>query len=188
MKRALDMIGALTLLLIFLPVLLVLLAWVRIETPGPAIFSQTRIGKGGRQFRCYKLRTMYQSTASLPTHLTAPSAITPLGRHLRRFKLDELPQLYNVLIGDMSLVGPRPCLPTQGELIAARQRLGVLDVRPGITGLAQVQGIDMSDPERLAAIDAQYVRAPSIYADMRLILATLSGSGMGVDRVVRSEN
>jgi O-antigen biosynthesis protein WbqP len=188
MKRALDIIGALALLLFFWPVLLVLRIWIRIETPGPAIFSQVRIGRGARQFICYKLRTMYRATASLPTHHVDASAITPLGAHLRRFKLDELPQLYNVLRGDMSLVGPRPCLPTQLELIEARRRLGVFDVRPGITGLAQVRGIDMSDPERLAQVDAQYAREMSISADARLILATLCGGGMGVDRVVRSEN
>jgi O-antigen biosynthesis protein WbqP len=188
MKRAIDIVGALVLLLIFWPILLILLLWIRVETPGPAIFSQLRVGRGGRQFICYKLRTMDRGTASLPTHQTQASAITPLGNRLRRLKLDELPQLYNVLVGDMSLVGPRPCLPTQVELVEARRRLGVLDVRPGITGLAQVRGIDMSDPERLAQIDAQYAKSVSVRADMRLILATLCGGGMGVDRIVRSQN
>jgi O-antigen biosynthesis protein WbqP len=188
MKRTLDIAGALVLLLIFWPVLLALLIWIRAATPGPAIFAQQRIGRGGRPFTCYKLRTMDRTTANLPTHQTDASAITPLGRHLRRLKLDELPQLYNVLTGDMSLVGPRPCLPTQIELIEARRRRGVLEIRPGITGLAQVRGVDMSDPERLAELDAQYARGVSIYADVRLILATLCGGGMGVDRVVRSEN
>jgi O-antigen biosynthesis protein WbqP len=113
------------------------------------------------------------------------SAVTALGEHLRRFKIDELPQLYNVLAGDMSLVGPRPCLPSQTDLVAARRQLGVFEVRPGITGLAQVNGIDMSDANRLAEIDAQYVRTQSLMGDFRLIMATLRGQGVGVDQVVR---
>jgi O-antigen biosynthesis protein WbqP len=114
-----------------------------------------------------------------------PSSVTALGEHLRRFKIDELPQLCNVLMGDMSLVGPRPCLPSQVDLVEARRQLGVLAVRPGITGLAQVNGVDMSDASRLAAIDAQYVRTQSLFGDLRLIMATLRGRGVGVDQVVR---
>jgi O-antigen biosynthesis protein WbqP len=111
--------------------------------------------------------------------------VTALGEHLRRFKIDELPQLWNVLIGDMSLVGPRPCLPSQIELVEARRRLGVLEMRPGITGLAQVSGVDMSDPNRLAEIDARYVRTQSLLGDFGLIWATLRGQGVGIDQVVR---
>jgi O-antigen biosynthesis protein WbqP len=113
------------------------------------------------------------------------SSVTVLGDHLRRFKIDELPQLYNVLSGDMSLVGPRPCLPSQTELVEARRQLGVLAVRPGITGLAQVGGIDMSDANRLANVDAQYVSSQSFAGDLKLIWATLRGRGVGVDQVVR---
>jgi O-antigen biosynthesis protein WbqP len=188
MKRLVDIVGAAFLLLIGTPVLLFLLARIRLETPGPAIFAQTRIGRGGRQFTCYKLRTMFAQTPELPTHQVEPSALTPLGRRLRRLKLDELPQLYNVLVGDMSLVGPRPCLPSQVELIEARRRLGVLAIKPGITGLAQVKGVDMSDPERLAQLDAQYARSQSVLGDFRLMLATLFGGGMNVDRILRSGN
>jgi O-antigen biosynthesis protein WbqP len=128
---------------------------------------------------------MYAGTANLPTHQVQPSSVTAFGEHLRRFKIDELPQLCNVLIGDMSLVGPRPCLPSQLDLVEARRRLGVLEVRPGITGLAQVNGVDMSDASRLAEIDAQYVRTQSLIGDLRLILATLRGRGVGIDQVVR---
>jgi O-antigen biosynthesis protein WbqP len=128
---------------------------------------------------------MYSGTANLPTHEVAASAITASGEYFRRFKIDELPQLWNVLIGDMSLVGPRPCLPSQTELVEARRRLGVLEMRPGITGLAQVSGVDMSDANRLAEIDARYVRTQSVLGDFRLILATLRGHGVGVDQVVR---
>ena len=95
-------------------------------------------------------------------------------------------RLVNVLAGDMSLVGPRPCLPSQLELIEARRRLGVLEVRPGITGLAQVGGIDMSNADRLAEVDAQYVRNQSFRGDLKLIWATLRGQGVGIDQVVRT--
>jgi O-antigen biosynthesis protein WbqP len=185
MKRAFDVSACALLLLLCWPILLILIIAIRLQSPGPAIFAQTRIGKHGRPFACYKLRTMYSGTASVPTHEVQPSAVTPLGKHLRRFKIDELPQLWNVLAGDMSLVGPRPCLQSQLELVQARQQLGVLEVRPGITGLAQVNGIDMSDADRLAAIDAQYVRTQSFLEDLRLIWATLRGRGVGVDQVVR---
>ena len=131
---------------------------------------------------------MYSGTANLPTHQVEASAVTSLGELLRRFKIDELPQLWNVLLGDMSLVGPRPCLPSQAELVEARKRLGVFTVRPGITGLAQVSGVDMSDANRLAEIDGQYVRTQSLVGDLRLIWATLRGQGVGVDQVVRGGN
>jgi O-antigen biosynthesis protein WbqP len=101
--------------------------------------------------------------------------LTRVGSFLRRYRLDELPQLLNVLLGDMSLVGPRPCLPSQNELVEARRRLGVFEVPPGITGLAQVGGIDMSDPDRLAKVDAQYVCSRSFAGDLKLIWATLRG-------------
>jgi O-antigen biosynthesis protein WbqP len=131
---------------------------------------------------------MYSGTANVPTHQVEASAVTPFGELLRRFKIDELPQLWNVLVGDMSLVGPRPCLPSQIELVDARRRLGVFDVRPGVTGLAQVSGVDMSDANRLAEIDARYVRTQSVLGDFRLIWATVRGRGVGVDQVVRSTN
>jgi O-antigen biosynthesis protein WbqP len=185
MKRAFDVAASALFLLLFSPILLMIIIAIRLESPGKAIFAQLRVGRNGRPFTCYKLRTMHSGTADLPTHQVQASAITALGEHLRRLKIDEVPQLWNVLIGDMSLVGPRPCLPSQVELVEARRRLGVLEVRPGITGLAQVSGVDMSDANRLAEIDAQYVRSQSIPGDFGLIWATLRGKGMGVDRVVR---
>jgi len=110
------------------------------------------------------------------------SAVTPLGRHLRRLKLDELPQLWNILRGEMSFVGPRPCLPSQTALVKARRRHGLDRLRPGITGISQVAGVDMSDPERLATLDATYLQNMSLGTDIRLILATVLGAGQG-DRV-----
>src|SRR4051812_15728018 len=186
MKRAFDVVTCAGFLLFFWPVLLIIILAIRLQSPGPAIFAQRRVGREERPFTCYKLRTMYSGTANLPTHEVQASSVTPLGELLRRFKIDELPQLWNVLTGDMSLVGPRPCLPSQIELLDARRRLGVLQVRPGITGLAQVNGIDMSDANRLAEVDARYVRTQSFPGDLRLIWATLRGRGVGVDQVVRS--
>jgi O-antigen biosynthesis protein WbqP len=185
MKRAFDGLACGLFLLVFWPILLVIIMAIRLQSPGSAIFAQLRVGKNGRPFTCYKLRTMYAGTANVPTHQVEASSVTPLGEYLRRFKVDEIPQLWNVLTGDMSLVGPRPCLPSQTELVEARQRLGVFEVRPGITGLAQVSGIDMSDANRLAEVDAQYVRSQSLGGDLRLIWATLRGQGVGVDQVVR---
>lgn len=186
MKRLIDVLAGALFVMFAWPFLLTIIVVIRLQSPGPAIFTQTRVGKGGRLFTCYKLRTMYAGTANLPTHEVAATSVTPLGEHLRRFKIDELPQLCNVLLGDMSLVGPRPCLPSQVELVKARQALGVLAVRPGITGLAQVKGIDMSDPHRLAEVDAEYVRTQSLLGDFKLIAATLRGRGLGVDQTARN--
>jgi O-antigen biosynthesis protein WbqP len=182
MKRAFDVVVALAGLAVLWPAMLAAMLAIRLESPGPAVFAQPRVGRGRRVFTCYKLRTMHKDTRQLPSHEVGTSALTALGGVLRRTKLDELPQLYNVLRGEMSLVGPRPCLPSQSELIEARAREGAFDVLPGITGLAQVKGVDMSEPLRLAAIDGQYARTQTFGGDLRLILQTLTGSGMGVDR------
>lgn len=184
MKRAFDIMACAMFLLFFWPMILIIMFAIRLQSPGDAVFRQVRVGRNGRPFTCYKLRTMVAGTSHVPTHLVNASAVTRLGEHLRRFKIDELPQLCNVLIGDMSLVGPRPCLPSQVDLVEARQRLGVLEVRPGITGLAQVNGVDMSDPNRLAEIDARYVRTQSLSNDLKLIWATMRGQGIGIDRIV----
>ena len=186
MKRALDVSVSVLLLVVCSPILLVIMTAIRLQSPGAAIFRQARVGQNGLAFTCYKLRTMYAGTANLPTHEVAALSVTPLGRFLRQFKIDELPQLWNVLTGDMSLVGPRPCLPSQNELVEARRRLGVFEIRPGITGLAQVNGVDMSDANRLAEMDAHYVRTRSLIGDLRLLIATLRGQGVGVDQVIRS--
>lgn len=185
MKRWLDALLSGVFLLFSSPILLLVVFVIRLESPGPAIFKQLRVGRNQRLFTCYKFRTMHWGTADMPTHQIRPSSVTWLGRRLRRLKFDELPQLFNVLVGDMSLVGPRPCLPIQLDLIEARQRLGVFEVRPGITGLAQVQGVDMSDAERLAEIDARYVRTHGLWEDIKLVWATLRGQGVGVDQVMR---
>ncbi|MBN9548213.1 MAG: sugar transferase [Alphaproteobacteria bacterium] len=154
------------------PVVLVAMLAIRATSPGAAVFSQIRVGRGGALFSCRKLRTMRRDTPSLPTHEAPADSVTAVGKVLRATKIDELPQLWNVLKGEMSLVGPRPCLPTQTELIQRRKELGVLTALPGITGLAQIKGIDMSDPRRCAETDAAYVEAASMDLDLRILLGT----------------
>ena len=152
-------------------------------TPDRLFFQQKRAGLGQQAFILVKFRTMLPNTASVASHLADATSITPFGRFLRRTKLDELPQLWNVLKGEMSLVGPRPCLFSQTELIQERGKLRVFDVRPGITGLAQINGIDMSTPELLAQTDAEMIASSSLCNYFRYILLTLLGKGSG-DRVV----
>lgn len=183
MTRLLDLLFASTGLLFSTPILLLLalIGWFDTRSP---LFLQRRVGRHQQPFTLVKFRTMRVGTASVATHLANSSAITPFGYFLRRTKLDELPQLWNVLKGEMSLVGPRPCLPNQHELIAAREALKVFNVRPGITGLAQVQGIDMSTPEKLAQIDAQMISSFNLYAYFSYILQTVTGKGQG-DRIIK---
>lgn len=182
--RALDFTFALLGLIGTSPVILIAAIVVRLTSPGPAIFAQPRVGRDEKHFVCYKLRTMKAGTRSAASHEVAAAAITKVGLFLRRVKLDELPQLWNVLVGEMSLVGPRPCLPVQHELVMERRNLGVFSVRPGVTGIAQVGGIDMSDPARLAAVDARWVEQRSLRAYFETIFRTLRGHGSG-DRAGR---
>jgi lipopolysaccharide/colanic/teichoic acid biosynthesis glycosyltransferase len=178
MLRLLDIFLAVLGLLLSSPLLLILTAIGWFDTGSP-LFRQTRIGRNQQLFTLVKFRTMRLGTANVATHLASASAVTPFGRFLRRSKLDELPQLWNVLKGDMSLVGPRPCLPNQNELIAARAAAGVFAVRPGITGLAQVRGIDMSVPELLAQIDAEMILSMSLHLYFKYIIQTVLGGGSG---------
>jgi O-antigen biosynthesis protein WbqP len=185
LKRGFDFVASLLGLIVLSPVIVVLIVAVRATSPGPGVFTQMRVGRHGVPFACHKLRTMAAGTAAVPTHEAAASSITSLGRVMRGTKLDELPQLLNVLRGEMSFVGPRPCLPSQTELIELRRAAGVLEVRPGITGLAQIQGIDMSDPPKLAEVDAAYVRSASFFGDLHILFATVFGAKGQGDRVVR---
>lgn len=181
MLRLLDFVLAAIGLLVTLPLMSVLMVIGLFDTGAP-LFRQVRVGRHQRPFTLVKFRTMKTDTQSVATHLANPSAVTKLGAFLRRTKLDELPQLWNVLKGEMSLVGPRPCLFNQVELIAERAKRGVFDVRPGITGLAQVQGIDMSTPQLLAETDARMLDSLDMVAYFQYILKTVAGSGYG-DRV-----
>lgn len=181
-RRGIDLAAALVGLLALSPMLIATWGLIRSQGDGPAIFAQDRIGRHGRVFTCYKFRTMAVGTVQAGTHEVSASAVTPLGKRLRRWKIDELPQLWNVLTGEMGLIGPRPCLPSQQELVQRRAEAGILDVRPGISGLAQVAGIDMSDPARLVEWDVRYIAIRGLMLDLRLIARTLRGGGQG-DRV-----
>lgn len=177
--RTADLVVALGILLVFWWALVLVWASIRLTSDGPGLFAQTRIGKDAREFTSYKFRTMKTGTPQAGTHEISASAVTSLGRFLRRTKLDELPQILNILRSEMSLIGPRPCLPGQVELIEARRRLGVLDVKPGISGLAQINGIDMSTPWRLASWDARYIALRSLRLDARIAISTVMGKGQG---------
>ncbi len=179
LKRLFDICAACLGLIILSPVLLVLVILVRRSSPGGAFFLQERVGRGEATFVCIKFRTMAAGSPNVGSHDAASSWITPLGRKLRAYKLDELPQLINVLKGEMSLVGPRPCLPSQSDVIAARRKRRVFSIRPGITGLAQLQGIDMSTPDELADADASYIQKAGFWQDIVLMLNTVAGRGTG---------
>jgi len=182
--RCFDVIGSFCGLIVFSPLLL-LIALIGFFDTGSPLFFQERVGRHRKPFTLVKFRTMHRNTASTASHLANRNAVTSWGRFLRVTKLDELPQLWNVLQGQMSLVGPRPCLFSQDELIAERQGLDVFAVRPGITGLAQIKGIDMSTPELLAEIDAQMIQSLTLKTYFAYILKTIFGHGKG-DRVVKS--
>jgi len=182
MIRALDVMFSFFGLVLGLPLLL-LLTLVGLFDTGSPIFRQERVGRHQRPFTLVKFRTMKVDTASVATHLASSASITPFGHFLRRTKLDELPQLWNVLKGEMSLVGPRPGLFNQHELTQERAQRGIYAVRPGITGLAQVQKIDMSTPALLAQTDQQMIETMSLAHYFKYIFLTMAGKGGG-DRVV----
>lgn len=181
MLRLLDLLFSSVGLLLGSPVLVTIYVVGLFDTGSP-LFRQERVGRNQRPFTLVKFRTMRPDTASVASHLADASAITPLGAFLRRSKLDELPQLWNVLKGEMSLVGPRPCLFNQVELINERAARAVFDARPGITGLAQVSDIDMSTPKLLAETDACMLKSMDLNSYFKYIFMTIGGKGAG-DRV-----
>lgn len=178
MIKILDFFAAFFGLLLLWPILLIVTIIGLFDTGSP-IFIQTRVGKHRKPFKLIKFRTMSKDTASVASHLASNAAITKFGGFLRKTKIDELPQLINVLKGEMSLVGPRPNLFNQEELIAERDALGVYNVLPGVTGLAQVQNIDMSTPKLLAKTDRQMIETLTLGRYFKYILMTATGSGSG---------
>ncbi len=182
MIRVFDFVFSLLGLVIGLPVLLLLTVIGLFDTGSP-IFRQVRVGRHQKPFTLIKFRTMKVDTASVATHLASSASITRFGHFLRKTKLDELPQLWNVLKGEMSLVGPRPGLFNQEELTAERARRGVYAVRPGITGLAQVSEIDMSTPALLAETDQKMIQSLTVAGYFKYIFMTVAGKGAG-DRIV----
>lgn len=194
-KRLLDLLCSAVLLLTLALPMLVIGLLIRLTSSGGAIFRQIRIGKNGAPFCCYKFRTMYSYTPqSCPTaSLDRPDQyITPVGRWLRKSSLDELPQLWNVLQGEMSLVGPRPLIPEEGWMHEMRRRAGVYRLQPGMTGLSQIRGRDLlSDREKLH-LDAAYARQICFRTDIRILLQTvgtvLQGRNIREGRATRSQS
>jgi O-antigen biosynthesis protein WbqP len=161
------------------PFCLALMILIRCESRGSPLFVQRRVGRGQRVFKLYKLRTMTSDTGDRPSHEVGAAQITWVGRILRRTKLDELPQLWNILRGEMTFVGPRPCLPSQKTLIEERAARGLFDILPGITGPAQVSGIDMATPVRMAEVEGAYFGRATLKDHVRIVILTLVGAGSG---------
>jgi lipopolysaccharide/colanic/teichoic acid biosynthesis glycosyltransferase len=173
-----DFIAAFIGIIVLSPFILLIAIILYLEHRKP-FFIQKRVGKNRVEFTLIKFRSMSPKAANLPTHEISADLITRTGKFIRATKLDELPQLWNVLKGEMSLVGPRPCLPSQEELINERQALGVFNLRPGITGPAQVKNIDMSTPKKLALEDSQMVGNLTLLSYLKYVLMTVTGSGQG---------
>lgn len=183
MIRLIDFLASFFGLILLLPLILMLYIIGLFDTGSP-IFKQRRVGKNKQPFTLYKFRTMNLNTRSVATHLANQSDVTKFGSFLRKTKLDELPQLLNVLIGDMSLVGPRPCLFSQEELISEREKRGVYNFKPGITGLAQINDVDMSTPVKLSEFDALMLKDLNLTNYLKYVLATVTGKGQG-DRIIK---
>ncbi len=174
-KRAIDIVGGLVLFILLSPLLLLVAILVRLDSPGPAIYRQKRMGRGGIAFVILKFRTMKIGTPVLSTEdmqRQAEKPFTRLGPFLRMTNLDELPQLINIIKGEMSFIGPRPALPTQEDVVSLRERSGADLVRPGISGLAQVMGRDDLDNVTKVGYDAEYCRKLSLLNDLRILALT----------------
>lgn len=175
-KRALDFVLSLAALILLSPVMLIIAIIIRATSPGPVFFRQKRVGLRRSHFMIFKFRTMRtDAPKDAPTHLlqNAQSFITPVGKFLRASSLDELPQLINILRGEMAVVGPRPALWNQFDLIAAREAVGANDVLPGLTGWAQINGRDELPIDVKARLDGEYVQRMSFLFDLRCIFGTV---------------
>ena len=176
-KRLMDIVGSVIALILFSPLMIVVAILIKAESKGPILFKQRRIGKDKKEFYILKFRSMKQDAPKeVPTHLLeSPSAhITKVGGFIRKTSIDELPQLINVLKGEMSLVGPRPALWNQFDLIEERDKYGANDIKPGITGWAQVMGRDELSIQQKAALDGKYLENLSFLIDMKCLLKTIS--------------
>lgn len=185
MKRLVDIAAGLAGLVLLSPLLLGLAVAVRLESPGPALHWSRRVGRSNQVFAMPKYRTMRIGAPEVATHLLhdPDNWVTPLGGFLRRSSLDELPQLWSVLKGDMSVVGPRPALFNQDDLVALRTAAGVNALRPGLTGWAQINGRDELPIPEKARLDQEYLERMSLAFDLRIIVATAKAalSGRGVN-------
>lgn len=175
-KRIIDVVVAFMAMIVLVIPMLLVFAVMYIDDPGNVFFAQYRVGMGGRRFKLFKLRTMYNETPKYlsTSEIDDPSKyITRFGRFLRRYSIDELPQLINVLKGDMSIVGPRPLISDEHEIHALRMKFGVYKIRPGLTGLAQIHGRDMVTPADKVRWDVQYLERFGFMTDMKIILSTI---------------
>jgi len=177
MKRFLDLLFAIILIVIFLFLMLIIAVLVRLTSRGPALYWSNRIGRENKIFSMPKFRTMLVETPQVATHLLSDSAscLTPIGRFLRITSLDELPQLWSILIGQMSFVGPRPALFNQDDLISMRTEHGIHRVRPGLTGWAQVNGRDDLELDQKVKYDHFYLENQCLRLDCKIVLLTLIG-------------
>jgi O-antigen biosynthesis protein WbqP len=173
LKRLFDFTLALVLIVPALFVSLFLMLWIVLESPGFPLVFQGRVGQHERLFTCLKLRTFMVGSEIVATHEALSNQITRVGRIIRPLHLDELPQIWNVLTGDMSFTGPRPCLPFMMDVIEARRVHNVNALRPGITGIAQLERVDMREPEELAKLDALYIQHTSPLLDIQICLGTI---------------
>lgn len=189
-KRAIDLILSIVVIVVGWPLFLILMLVVRLDSPGPALFKQPRFGKHGKVFNVYKLRTMYiNAPANMPTHQLedAEDHITRVGHFLRKTSLDETPQIFNILRGEMSFIGPRPVVTKEQRLNNLRKKHGALDVLPGITGWAQVNGRDTVSADEKARLDGYYAANMSLWLDIKIFFMTIwfviTGSGIKEGRI-----
>lgn len=174
MKRSLDFLMAIIIAILVLPIVLLVTVSVRLTSAGPAIYWSNRVGKDNRVFKMPKFRTMQINTPAVATHLldNPNRYLTPIGSFLRKSSLDELPQLWSILVGDMSFVGPRPALFNQEDLIALRSQFGVDKIRPGLTGWAQVNGRDEIPIPEKVKLDVEYLTRKNIIFDFKILFLT----------------
>ena len=176
LKRIIDFIMSLCGLIILSPVFLILCIWIKFDSKGPILFKQKRVGFHKSYFNILKFRTMYIDTPKeVPTHLLSnpEQYITKVGKFLRKTSLDELPQVFNILKGDMSVIGPRPALWNQYDLIEERDKYGANDIKPGLTGWAQINGRDELEIEVKAKLDGEYVKKMSLWFDIKCFIGTI---------------
>ncbi len=176
-KRSFDLLFSILILLFLWWLLILVWIFIKIESHGPGIIFQKRVGKSGKIFNCIKFRTMKSGVKQAPTHQMSSTDLTVVGSFLRKTKLDELPQVFNIILNEMSLVGPRPCLEIQHKLILKRKDYDILEVKPGITGLAQINKADMSNIDNITKFDFIYLKTQSIFVDINIVVKTIFGAG-----------
>lgn len=187
-KRTLDIIASLTAIFLLIPILLVVVFFIKFDSKGPVLFVQRRVGINDKEFLMYKFRTMVVGTPNVATDKLTDSQnyVTKVGYYLRKYSIDELPQLFNILLGHMSVVGPRPALYNQYDLRKMRNELGISEIKPGLTGWAQVNGRDEVSLADKVNMDLYYLNNGSFFFDMKIIYMTVfsvsAGNGVAVDK------